>query len=1129
MSGSNVSARITDLSPAQRALLEQRIRGKAKADRGEEQQVRLSIPRRSDREVAPLSLAQEGLWLLTQAVPGTVAYNYYGSLRLRGKLNGEMLAASLTEVVRRHEILRTSFQIVDGAPVQVVLPAAPLALDIMDFTDVAESEQSRVVRSWAIEQGRRPLDLERGEVFRVHLLRLRANLHVFLMTVHHIVSDGWSFGLLFRELLVIYNALSQQQDIPLANLPIQYGDYAAWQRSLLSASRREAQLAYWREKLSGASLLLDLPIDRPRPSTRSFEGGWLALQLPPDLAERTQIFCRQQRVTLFMVLLSAYAILLQRCSGSSNVLIGSPVADRPAPEVEGLIGLFVNTLVFRTDFDDDPKVVEFIGRVRSETVRAYEHRMIPFDSLIGALGILREQSHSPVFQTMFALMPPRSVPLSVQGLDIEPGSGAYTGSRFDLSLAIEEAGDALFARWEYPHDVFEASTINRLAQLYHQVLDAMTSGLNCRVSELRLPLTADPPVPKREPARDLSLSPATDAPLRPIEETLSARFAARVRANPQGVAVVDDGVTWTYAELDRHSSQVAGALLERLGPQARMVALMFDHGAPMIAAILGVLKAGLAYVPLNPLHPVERLRFILQDTGAAAIVSNDMRQLVEEVRGILPVIEFAGPVSEPAAPLPQRSPDSLAYVLYTSGSSGKPKGVLQNDRNVLYFIDEYVNALGVSRDDRLSLVASYGFDAAVMDIFAALLSGASLYLRDLRRSGYHNVADWLERHKLTIWHSTPTVFRLVAPCLDPNSTANLRFVVLGGEEALGSDVELLKMHFPQSCVLVNGYGPTEATVVTQHIVPAGERRSGSVLPIGVPLAATEVVLFNSFGRPTEFVGEIGVRTPHTALGYLNAPRLTAERFVPSPFGTGERIYLTGDIARRRWDGNLEFLGRRDDQVKIRGQRVELGEVEAVLMEHGAVAQAAVLAMGEGRDDRHLIAFVAPAEEQVLDRERLLAHLRSKLPDYLVPKTITLLDKLPVSPNGKVDRSALLALPPEPASARQSFIAPRTQTETQLAKIWATVLNRELIEIDDNFFDVGGDSLRLIRIHYKLSHELGHSVPITKLFAHPTIRALAADLAGERDEGKQVQIGDKRAQTRRQSVRRRSLQGAATHK
>ncbi|UFZ03298.1 amino acid adenylation domain-containing protein [Bradyrhizobium ontarionense] len=1123
MSGSKVSARISDLSSAQRALLEQRIRGTSSDVGGNESRVQLNIPRRAEGVVTPLSLAQEGLWLLTQAMPDTAAYNNFGSLRLRGELNREALAASLTEVVRRHEVLRTRFGVIDGVPAQVVLASTPLSLDVTDFTGVAKSEQLRVVRNWAIEQGRRPLDLAQGEVFRAHLLQLDVNVHVFLLTVHHIVSDGWSFGLLFRELLLIYNALSQQQDVRLAPLPIQYGDYAAWQRNQLHGSHQEMLLVYWREKLHGVPLLLDLPTDRPRPPVRSLEGDWLSFELPPDLTERIRIFCRQQRVTLFMVLLGAYAVLLQRCSGSRDVLIGSPVADRPFPEVEGLIGLFVNTLVFRADFADDPTVAEFISRIRTETVRTYEHRTMPFDSLIGALRIPREQSHSPVFQTTFALQPPRSVPLSVRGLEVTPATGVYTGSRFDLTLAVDDSSVGLMTRWDYSRDIFDASTVGRLARLYTDVLDAITAAApNARVSDLPLKTLTDTWTPKGRPVQTARVPVGADGAPGGVAETLSSRFAMQVKMRPRAMAVVDEGWAWTYAELDAEANRVAMALRAEVAGRGAMVALLFEHSAPMIAGILGILKAGCAYVPLNPSHPPERLRFILQDTGAVALVTAEKSERVREICGSLPLIVTGGALAECAGSLPNRTPESLAYVLYTSGTTGRPKGVVQNDRNVLYFIDAYAAALSIKPEDRLSLIASYGFDAAVMDIFAALLNGASLYLRDLRRSGYSDMSRWIERCKLTIWHATPTVFRLVTPGLTTHSSATLRLVVLGGEEALPADRTLLKAHLPRGCTLVNGYGPTEATLVSQQFMRVTDEQFDSVLPIGFPAADTDVVLLDHLGHPTELVGEIGVRTPHVALGYLNAPALTAERFVPSPFGEGERIYRTGDLARRRWDGRLEFLGRRDDQIKIRGHRVEPGEVAAILTGCVGVGQAAVLAKGDSPDDKHLVAFVVPTRDRAPDRGDILEYLRRQLPEYLVPTTVIFLDQLPLSQNGKVDRRALLAMPLEEAPPRPSSVAPRDATEEQIAAVWAEVLGHRSFGIDDNFFDLGGDSLRLIRVHHRLSEQLRCSMPVTKLFAYPTIRALSEHLVGARDDAESLRASARRGQAREKSmIKRRS--------
>ena len=1108
MQVSKSSSRISGLSPAQQALLKQRIQGKIGKDDEGKQEVPLNIPLRSNREVAPLSLAQEGLWLLTQAAPEMAAYNNFGSLRFKGELNREVLAASLTEVVRRHEVLRTSFRIIDGAPAQIVLPPPSLSLDVKDFVDVARSEQPRLVREWATEQGRRPLDLERGEVFRAHLMQLETDVHVFVLTVHHIASDGWSFGLLFRELIVIYSALVEQQGVPLAALRVQYGDYAAWQRGQLHAAQQEAQLAYWRKKLEGASLLLDLPTDRPRPLVRSYEGDWTSFQLPSDLAERLRFFCRQQRVTLFMALLGAYAILLQRCGSNQNVLIGSPIADRPFPEVEDLVGLFVNTLVFRTNFDDDPTVSEFMAQVRAETVSSYEHRAIPFDSLIGALRIPREQSHSPVFQTMFALQPPRSALPGAKGLEVEPGTGTYAGSKFDVSLTITELpSGSLYCKFEYSTDLFDRQTIKRLFERFETTTSEMVSHPAARVSELQI-------ISRDEHRKVVVDWNATAAPY--PQTCVHEAVASRAQSAPEALAIICGERRLTFGQLDARSNQLARYLRHLgVGPEV-IVAVCLDRSPEATIGMLGILKAGGAYLPLDPDYPSSRLTFMIENAGVRLVLTDTSAasRLPASQAKLILIDSDTSIEAQSKDALPNLThPDNLAYVIYTSGSTGQPKGVMATHRATMNRIDaqQYVDPF--LADDVCCQKTAASFVDSVFEIWAPLSLGLPVVVVDegtvRDREAFVRT---LQEEGVTRLILVPSLLRVLVAAPDASDRLKkIRNITTSGEAIEKTLCERLAEVRP-GVRLVNLFGSSEvAGDATGCVLIPGDIASG----IGRPLSNTKVFVLDEKLRPVPIgvTGELYVGGAGVARGYLHQPRLTAERFIPSPFGDGERLYQTGDLVRQRSDGCLQFLSRRDHQVKIRGIRVELGEIEAVLRSHPKVLQVVCVAREDEPGDRKIVAYLVEREGGV-DHEQLRSYAKSRLPEQMLPARTVCLRELPLLPNGKIDRGALPAPSVQEIATGTPFVPPLAGIEETIAGVWREVLKLDRVGVDHNFFDLGGHSILLVSVYNKLCAQLGRSVSITTLFQFPTIRSLSDHLSGDSESEDQLVTGRVRGDARR---------------
>jgi amino acid adenylation domain-containing protein len=1092
MPDSSLSVRRSLLSPEQQTMLERRIKGHV-AD----QLAARGIVRRIDSTTAPLSLAQEGVWLQEQLASDSSAYNIFGALRLRGQLNIPALEASLSEVVRRHDILRTSFRIVDGKPMQFVAPPRTLHVEIEEFSHLDTREQAKQVKLWAIEQASRPFDLENEQPFRVHLLRFRADAYGMLLTVHHIAADGWSFGLLFSEILSLYSIIADKRPSRLPELSCQYGDYAAWQREKFREKDQEEHLAYWRAKLSGAPLLLDLPSDRPRPPVRTLAGDRLPFEMPRELTERVRTYIKHNHITLFTLAFAACAILLHRYTGNETILIGSPVSNRSRPELEGVVGLFLNTLVFRADFRGDPSISDFMANARAEVFETFNHRELPFERIVSGLRVPRESSHSPIFQVALTFLPQRSIP-AVSGIAVDHIVGSYGSSRLDLTIYFGDAANGdISGRLAYATDIFDRETVQSFAENLKTVIGNIVTAANCRISELSV---LAPEVLRMRALGRNAVGP--DIAFELFERStlnlpITARFAEQVRRAPEALAVCDGAMSWSYAELDQRANAIASAVVSGVAGTSRYVALLFDHDAMMIAAMLGVLKAGKAYVPLDPLHPAERLQSIIEDVQPGAVLAG--RNCVELAAACVgpgvAVIDAEGQPPARCQSPPCRHPESETYVLYTSGSTGRPKGVVQNDRNVLHFISVYSNALHIHPGDRLTLFASYGFDASVMDIYGALLNGASLHLRSFQREGFPGLGEWLHSQAITVWHSTPTAFRQAAQHLYDGEAASVRVVVLGGEEAVAADLSLVRQHFGQNCLLVNGYGPTESTVALQHFSATTSSIRGVRLPLGYAVNETRVLVLDRSGTEADLTGEIAISSAFLAQGYLGAPALTAERFVPSPLGEGGRLYRTGDIGRWRRDGTLEYLGRVDHQIKLRGYRIELGEIEAALCSHATVSHAVVVAHGSSPDDTRLTAYVVSTTVD-MDESALRRHLSRWVPAYMIPSAFIRMDELPLTANGKIDRNRLPT--PRHQTGVTEFTAPRTAFEELLVGIWRKVLNREEVGVENNFFDLGGHSLLLHRVHSEISGVIGQKIPITSLFQYPTIRAFAGYLLGERD-------------------------------
>jgi amino acid adenylation domain-containing protein len=1086
--------RIAGLSPAKRALLELRLKkSRASATVGR------TIARRSDRESAPpLSFAQQRLWFLNQLEPNSTLYHITTKLRLRGQLNVEALQKSLATIVERHEALRTTFASSDGEPVQVINANPGVALAAIDLSTWSKEDRELEVQRLLKEEARRPFNLSSDVMLRSILIRLSEEENVLLLVMHHIASDGWSIGVLFRELSALYDAFCNEKPSPLPELAIQYADYAIWQRQWLQGDVLEKQLSYWRNQLKDISTL-QLPTDRPRPVVQSHRGARQSLTLSKELTENLKALSRKEGASLFMMLLAAFQILLHRLTGQDDIAVGSPIAGRNRSEIEGLIGFFLNTLVLRTHLSGNPRFTELLARVRRGCLDAYAHQDVPFEKLLEEFRPERDLSRTPLFQVFFNMLNSGdNGTLNLPGLTKELLQSNAPTSKFDLTLYSRDTNGSLWFSLVYNPDLFEPATIGRLLGHYHTLLLGIAANPQERISSL--------PLLSEEERTQLSARRNSVAPTNPfvefkkedIEQSIPGRFEQIAKVHPDRIAVKTRNYQWTYAELNAKANQIAQAILRSSDSDEGRIGLLFEHDAPMIAGILGALKAGKTYVPLDPAYPSERLSYILEDSQTTAIATNSgnvalAHRLINGSLQLINIDEFecSALIDDFSSPT---APDRLAYILYTSGSTGRPKGVMQNHRNVLHHIRNYTNNLHLNSDDRLTLLSSYGFDAAVMDLFGALLNGAALHPMDIREEDPSALLSRMLKENITIYHSTPTVYRyLMSSLTGSEDLSHVRFVVLGGEKVHKEDVDRFKKVFSPHSILVNGLGPTESTVTLQYFINHKTEITGNIVPVGYPVEDTQVLLLNEAGEHAEVYGEIGIKSEHVALGYWQKPELTKAAFLPDSESATKRIYRTGDLGRLLPDGSITFVGRKDDQVKIRGYRIEPGEVESVLSTQSGVRECVVMAREEVPDEIRLVAYLVARSEPAPTPSELRSFVKSKLPDYMVPSQFVYLDALPLTPNGKVDQRALPAPAQSQRELDESVSAPGTPVEEMLAGIWAELLKLENIGIHDNFFDLGGHSLLATQVTSRLREVFQIELPLRSLFETPTVAGLAESI------------------------------------
>ena len=1038
------------------------------------------------------SFSQRRLWFLDQLQPGSSAYSETIGWCCDGPLDIVALRLAVGGLVARHETLRTTFAAVDGEPVQVIAPVLAVPVEVEPLVVREGEAREAAITRWAGAVAAEPFDLERGPLLRVKVLRLSDDEHALVLVIHHIVSDGWSLGVLQRELAALYGAAVRGEELALAELPIQYADYAVWQRQRLQGAVLERELGYWRERLAGLTPL-ELPTDRVRPAVASYRGGVERFVLGAELTAGLQQLARREGVTLYMVLLAALAVLLGRYSGQDDIAIGSPIAGRTRPELEGLIGFFVNTLVLRVDLRGEPTFRELLQRVREVALGAYEHQELPFEKLVGELAPERDLSRNPLVDVMLNLVPPLEKPLELTGLEVEDLEPEHALAKFTMTIYVRPTADRLELELVYQSDLFDRGRMVCLLYQYRHLLEQAVAVPTARVSAYSL-VTPETRAHLPDPALALDEPPQT---------TAIRQFEACVRQSPDGVAVEQGNSRWTYADLARMSARIAVALRSSGAVRGDVVALTGPRSFGLIAAFVGVLAAGCVILPVDPALPEQRKRLMLSESGAKHVVAvraqDEGAAQASDPRS-LPVlcIDVCGALlsaSQPSAAVDAAGgpePGDPAYIFFTSGSTGVPKAVLGRHKSLAHFLDWQRQTFAIGPADRIAQMTSLSFDVVLRDVFLPLTSGGTLCLPQ-----QHDEADlprWLERVGATVVHTVPSVAQSwLAQSPKIAARPRLRWLFLAGEPLSGALVRGWRACFPNTLHIVNLYGPTETTLV-RCFHEVGLEPDPGIQPVGRPLWQTQALVLSPRDRLCGVgeIGEIVIRTPFGTLGYLNARAENAQRFLPNPFtqDSTDIVYRTGDLGRYRPDGVLEILGRVDDQVKIRGVRVEPAEVAAVLETHEQIGACAVVARSGPEDRPELVAYVVARPAGGCSSAEIRSFLSERLPPAFIPAAFVFLQRLPLLPTGKVDRKAL----PEPDWSDhgkiQPFVAPRTPVEQALARIWSDVLGMPTVGIQDDFFELGGHSLRATQVISRVRAAFGVDVPLRAIFQRPTVRDLA---------------------------------------
>lgn len=1027
------------------------------------------------------SFAQQRLWLLDQFSEGGSHYNIYRAEKLSGELDLQALLSSINTLIQRHEVLRTCFSAVDGQPMQNILDDLTIELPVIDLSSersaLAEQQSLQVIK----DEVSKPFNLKQAPLFRARVIKTGDQDYILLLVIHHIIADGWSMEIINRELGALYHAYTNGLPSPLDDLPIQYADYALWQRDWLQGDVLQKQLDYWRQELREVPTL-DLPTDKPRPSVQTFHGAVYQSHLPEDLILQLQKISQSQGATLFMTMLAAFQILLSRYTHQHDIAVGSPVAGRSLPEIENLIGFFVNTLVFRADLSANPSFTDFLQQVRSRCMEAYTHQDVPFEKLVEEIKPPRDMSRNPFFQVMLAFQNSPAHDLQLWNMESHGKLVVNESAKFDITVFLNSEDGCIKTKIQYNTDLYQASTIERFFNHYANLLKAVCQQPLTSISSL-------PILSSRERHQLLVEWNDTDVDY-PADLCMDAWFERQVESTPDAIAIKVGEDSINFSILNEKANQLARFFRKQDIGADNLIGICLDRNIDMVISIMAVLKAGAAYVPLDPSYPDERLAYMIEDSGARIIITQQAyADRLQSGHGLIVNLdkewqEIAKYQKTNLARI--HRPEHLAYVIYTSGSTGKPKGVMIEHRNLVSHIHCCVNQFGDEARQGILATTSLNFDLSVLEIFTPLVVGGKIIMLD-------NVLQ-IDKQAITneavLLNTVPSVMsELLELDMIPDTVNTL---ILGGELLSQTLVDKI---YKQTSInkIFDNYGPSEATGFSINAVRTLNGRP----TIGRPVENEQVYILDNALNPVPIgvTGEIHIAGAGLGRGYLNQPALTAEKFIQHAFSDGDsmRLYKTGDLARYGEDGCIEYLGRIDHQVKIRGFRIELGEIETSLQQHPAIRESTVIARLDTEGQAQLLAYVVMKNNQVAEDSEIRQFIKQWLPDYMLPSHIVRLPKLPLMPNGKVDRNALPV--PEPVTMNESddYIAPKNPTEQEVALIWQQVLNLDSVDIHDSFFDIGGHSLLATRVISRIQQKFGYAVPLRVIFESPTIAAIAAVL------------------------------------
>ncbi len=1046
------------------------------------------IPKLPKNALKQLSFAQQRLWFLGQMENSNATYNMPICLQLEGKLNINALSESLAYVINRHESLRMYFPTVEGQPqIRIKKIENFNVLSLQDLSNLDQPTLSVTVQTLINNHVQEPFNLKTGPLFKAKLLQLKDNQFILLLNMHHTSSDGWSMGIFMRELRHAYLAFSQGQKPTLDPLPIQYSDFATWQRNWLQGEVLETQINYWKQQLKDAPPRLELPTDYPRPPIQSYEGAHYSHTLTPELTEQLNSLSQQEGVSLYMLLLAVFNLLLSRYSRQNDLCVGSPIANRPHRQTEGLIGFFANTLVLRNQITPEQSFQEFLQQTRQTCLEAYQHQDIPFELLVEQLKPVRSLSYNPIFQVIFAVENNDSEALDLPELKIEWLDSSYPFAKFDLSLLALESDGQLNCTWEYATDLFETTTIQRMAEHWEVLLQQIVTNPQQKISTLSWLTKAD--------QKQLEIWNQTNTNY-PQDKTLVNLFEEQVKSHPNRIALVFEKQSLTYQELNQKANQLAHYLREnyQIEPNS-LIGICIEPSLEMIIGLLGILKLGSAYVPIDSNYPEPRINYIIGDSKISilltqSIIKDKLSSQAKNLDHLICLDKCDFELGSKDNLSIENQPNDLAYIIYTSGSTGKPKGVAVNHQAINRLVLK-TNYVQITPEDRVAQAANIAFDAATFEIWGALLNGAKLVIipKSILLSPSKFAAS-LQSQQVSILFLTTALFNQLA-ALVPEAFSSLRCLLFGGEAVDPQWVqEVLDKGSPQN--LLHVYGPTENTTFSSWYLVEKSPKTTMTIPIGKPISNTRIYILDQCLQPVPvgIPGELCIAGVGLAIAYLNRPDLTDEKFIEvNLWGKTERIYKTGDLAKWGNDGNIEFLGRIDHQIKLRGFRIELGEIESVLLEYPAVKEA-IVNLHKTENNQQLVAYVTG--EQIDDLpQQLKQHLKTYLPDYMIPNQIIRLDEFPLTPNGKIDRQAL----PLPNHEFQNlYEAPRNKIEQQLTEIWSLMLECEKISIHDNFFDLGGHSILAIKLLNQIQKSFNQELSLTSLFQNPTIAQLAQQLS-----------------------------------